>query len=133
MSSCKHVQIGAIGEDIATAYLMSLGYQILDRNWRVADTNKERKHMVRGEIDVIALRPEGDLVFCEVKTRTSKKYGDPLEAINKSKLHRITQLALAWQILHGCWGDPYEIDAIGIIMESENQYRIDHRVSVAQS
>lgn len=58
------------------------GYSILDRNYR----NRY------GEIDIIAKKGR-NLIFTEVKTRTNLKYGDPLEAINRSKVTRIKKVA----------------------------------------
>ena len=43
---------------------------LVDRNWRCD----------LGEVDLV-LRDGDDLVFCEVKTRSSAAYGHPLEAV----------------------------------------------------
>jgi Holliday junction resolvase-like predicted endonuclease len=51
-------KIGKLGEDIAAKYFAGLGYLILARN--------HREKM--DEIDIIARRPDGTLIFCEVKT-----------------------------------------------------------------
>ena len=59
----KHLQTGLLGEDLAAAYLHSIGYEIRGRNVRVG----------RDELDIIAWDPEDQvLVFAEVKTRTEK-------------------------------------------------------------
>lgn len=73
---------GRAGELIAQKYLENRGYTILEKNYR----NKY------GEIDLIASK-NNDLVFIEVKTRTGKEYGNPLEAVNKSKITRIRKIA----------------------------------------
>lgn len=67
-------EIGKSGEDIATKYLEELGYTIIERNF-VA---------MQGEIDIVA-RDKKELVFIEVKTRTSKEFGRPVDAVNISK------------------------------------------------
>ena len=56
-----HLQTGQTGEDIAAAFLESIGYRVIRRNVRVG---------LHDEIDIIAFDP-GDkvLVFCEVKAR----------------------------------------------------------------
>ena len=69
---------GFFGEDLATKYLISHGYQILDRNYRTKI----------GEIDIIAIQYEF-LVFVEVKTRTNIDYGYPCEAVNWKKQDKI--------------------------------------------
>lgn len=62
------------------------GYVVLERNWRCAGL---------GEIDVVAAR--GDvLVICEVKTRTSDRYGSPAHAVTPAKQARLRRLAVAW-------------------------------------
>lgn len=73
-------EIGKLGEDIATNYLIEKGYIILDRNFECR----------QGEIDIIA-KDEKEIVFIEVKTRTSNKYGTPSEAVNKIKQKHMLQ------------------------------------------
>jgi putative endonuclease len=58
---------------------------VLDRNWRCSG----------GEIDLVARRGP-TLVFCEVKTRTSTRYGEPFEAVTSAKQTRIRRLAARW-------------------------------------
>lgn len=67
-------QRGKIGEDMATEYLNKKGYKILERNFECR----------QGEIDIIALDKD-EIVFVEVKTRTSKKYGLAAEAVDENK------------------------------------------------
>ena len=52
------LEIGRIGEDIAQKYLSSLGFKILEQNWRWRNC----------EIDIIAIHQD-KIVFIEVKTR----------------------------------------------------------------
>ena len=75
-------QVGATGEDLAAAVLKKQGYQILERNYRTP----------LGEIDLIA-RHRGVLVFVEVKTRRSRKFGSPQEAVHPAKQERLRNLA----------------------------------------
>ncbi|MBR5155343.1 MAG: YraN family protein [Clostridia bacterium] len=73
---------GQCGEDTATNYLKKKGYKIIKRNYR----NKI------GEIDIIAKHKE-NLVFVEVKTRSSDKFGTPAEAVTYYKKQRIVNCA----------------------------------------
>ena len=66
-------ELGKSGEQEAARYLESHGLRILDRNWRSAD----------GEIDIVAVERQV-LVVCEVKSRTSVRYGSPLEAVSRA-------------------------------------------------
>jgi len=63
---------------IAAKFVSSLGYKIIDKNFRGKF----------GEIDIIA-KDGNSLVFIEVKKRISSKFGTPEEAITKTKLKRI--------------------------------------------
>lgn len=69
----KH-EIGKLGEDIAARYLEKIGYTIIERNF-VA---------IQGEIDMVA-KDKNEIVFIEVKTRTSKEFGRPVDAVNIPK------------------------------------------------
>lgn len=69
-------------EEAAGAYLESLGYRILERNYRCR----------RGEIDLIA-RDGAVLVFIEVKFRRGPAAGDPAEAVDARKRRRIVTAA----------------------------------------
>ncbi|WP_172633858.1 YraN family protein [Caldisericum exile] len=70
--------MGKEGEDLATKYLISRGFKILERNFRTPF----------GEIDIIAVK-DGKLHFIEVKTRSSENFGRGAEAVDKRKLSHI--------------------------------------------
>ena len=96
---------GRWGERFATGFLIDKGYKIID-------TNYSRKS---GEIDIVAVR--GNTIhFIEVKARSSIKYGQPLEAINRKKLKHIENTAQLYMVEKGYAGKyPMSIDAISII------------------
>ena len=90
-------EIGAMGEALAALELEKQGLEILDRNWSCR----------WGELDVVALdRSDGrrTAVFCEVKCRTGRNYGDPLESITRAKVRRLRQLAAEWMSQHSTAG-----------------------------
>jgi putative endonuclease len=96
--------IGRRGEFVAVEHLQSQGMVIVKRNWRCSV----------GEIDVIA--KDGDvLVFCEVKTRSSVRFGHPLEAVTAAKLDRIRRLARHYLHEHDIRRTPVRIDVIGVL------------------
>ncbi len=70
--------LGDFGEEMASKFLVENGYEILERNFTVKG----------GEIDIICM-DRGDLVFVEVKTRRSDKFGMPSEAIDRRKAEHI--------------------------------------------
>ena len=67
-------ELGNIGEQIAVEYLEENNYKILKRNF----------YCKQGEIDIIA-KDNQEIVFIEVKTRSSLDFGQPSEAVNKLK------------------------------------------------
>jgi putative endonuclease len=74
--------LGGHGETLAARWYVQHGYAIVERNWRVAE----------GEIDLVA-RGDRVLVFCEVKTRTSDRFGTAAEAVTAAKQRRLRRLA----------------------------------------
>jgi len=74
----NHNETGSTGEMMAAAYLQQQGFHILQQNWRHA----------RWEVDIIASR-EKVLHFIEVKTRRTKKFGHPEEAVSKKKIQNL--------------------------------------------
>lgn len=108
-------ELGARGEAIAARFLEHAGFTILERNWRCA----------QGEIDVVA-RIGRELVFVEVKTRSSIAFGHPLEAITAPKLARLRRLAAAWCQAHPVAYESIRIDAIGIIAPADGEVEVDH-------
>ncbi|HEX4489792.1 MAG TPA: YraN family protein [Acidimicrobiia bacterium] len=82
-------QLGNTGEDAAAAWYLARGYDVVDRNWRVRE----------GEIDLI-VRRASTLVFCEVKTRSSDRFGSPVEAVTSVKQRRLRKLAMLWLEAH---------------------------------
>ena len=79
----KTKTLGEKGEDIAAAFLEKKGYNILFRNYKCSF----------GEIDIIA-KHKKTLSFIEVKTRSTKKYGLPQEAVTSVKQAKISRVAL---------------------------------------
>ena len=74
--------LGDAGENFAANYLAQRGYKILARNFRIRSA----------EIDIIA-ELDGVIIFVEVKTRSSTKYGLPIEAVNFRKQQKIIEAA----------------------------------------
>lgn len=99
---------GRLGEEEAAKYMKARGYSIIEKNFRTPF----------GEIDLIAER-DGCLVFLEVKTRISERFGSPVSAITwakKKKVIRNCQYYLARRKM--LWG-PCRIDVIGIKLNTD--------------
>ncbi len=112
--------LGQAGERLAADYLEDHGISVIDNNWRCAS----------GEIDLVGLEGS-ELVIVEVKTRSSLRYGDPLEALTRAKLLRLRTLAVLWAREHQRAASPLRIDAVGIILDRTHLPRIEHLRGVA--
>jgi len=111
--------LGDYGERLAARFLEDHGLQVIDRNWRCA----------HGELDLVAR--DGDcLVFCEVKTRRSVRFGDPLEAVTGEKAVRLRRLAAAWLRAHDVHGARVRIDVVAILRPSSGPALLRHVVGV---
>lgn len=108
--------LGRRGEQAAADHLEGLGYRIVDRNWRCPI----------GELDIVALE-QRELVIVEVKTRTSRGFGDPLEGVDDRKLARLCVLAGAWRRAHpGMRARSTRIDLIGVLLPKHAEPTLDH-------
>jgi putative endonuclease len=77
--------LGADGEALAAQWYEDNGYEVLDRNWRRRE----------GEVDLIVRRGK-TVAFCEVKTRSSDRFGTGAESVLGAKQRRIRRLAARW-------------------------------------
>lgn len=96
------------GEEIASKYLQKQGYKIIDRNFRARNT----------ELDIVAIK-DRILVFIEVKTRTSDKFGTPLEQIAYFKLKSLIKAAEFYKLTHKNLPDEMRIDAVSVQYSSK--------------
>ncbi len=78
----QHIETGKTGEDLAAIYLKNIGYTILEQNWRYS----------RFEVDFIASKNQV-LHFVEVKTRKSRSFGLPEDAVTKKKIRNLMAAA----------------------------------------
>lgn len=105
MTTWTRAEIGALGEKLAVEHLTSLGLRVLARNWRCR----------YGELDVIATDPAArTVVFVEVKTRTSDRFGGVAQAVTPQKVRRLRRLAGMWLAGQtGSWTS-VRLDVIGV-------------------
>ncbi len=78
----KRLALGKLGEKVSVEYLKKQGYQIVHRNFRCR----------MGELDIIA-REKDILVFVEVRSRSTKRFGLPQESVGPAKQRKIRMLA----------------------------------------
>lgn len=100
--SDKH-QLGKWGEEKARIYLERKGVKILDANFRTP----------YGELDLIGME-DSQVVFFEVKTRSSEAFGFGEQSITKVKQQHLIDSAEAYIQEHPHLGEDWRIDAIVI-------------------
>jgi putative endonuclease len=107
--------LGAYGERVAATHLAEQGLVLLDRNWRCEE----------GELDLV-LRDGDVLVVCEVKTRTSTRYGTPHEAITDAKLERLHRLGQRWAAAHGVRPAGTRVDLVAVMRPRRGPAQVEH-------
>jgi len=101
----NRISTGRDGEQTAAIYLAQQGYTILRKNYR---------HK-RAEVDIIAQK--GNLlVFVEVKTRATNRYGFPEEAVKRKKEELMLTAAEAFIHATG-WQHESRFDIIAITLD----------------
>jgi len=111
----KRADTGKTGERLAARYLKRNGCRILARNYRAH----------RHEIDLIALEKRTDtVVFVEVKTRTSTRFGRPMEAVDADKRRFLRLAAQAWLLENGGAAQPCRFDVIEVLLPERTVNRI---------
>lgn len=107
--------LGRHGEDVAAAYLEQHGLVVLSRNWRCRD----------GELDVVATDSRR-LVVCEVKTRSSTRFGLPAEAVDGRKAARIRRIAQAWMSAYHVRWCEVRFDVLAVVVEPGRPPAVQH-------
>ncbi len=99
----RNQTLGRWGEETAARYLTARGYRILERNLRTP----------YGEIDLLA-RQGGQLVFVEVKTRTSRAFGYPEEAVTPRKQAHLLSAAQHYLQMHPEQPADWRVDVVAV-------------------
>ena len=103
------------GERLAAEHLARAGYRIVARNVRAGGV----------EIDVVAERP-GLVVFVEVKTRRTRGFGLPEEAVGPAKCARLVRGARAWLFEHASPGVRARFDVIAVEPDAAGRLCVRH-------
>ena len=109
--------LGQKGEEIAARFLARRGYRILERNART----------LLGEIDIVA-RKGAFIVFVEVKTRKSLRFGPPYLSVTHQKKLRLIRSARAYLSTERFGKTGWRIDVISIELDPGNESlnKIEH-------
>lgn len=114
----NNIVVGDIGEQAAADYLQDAGYHILERKYR----------QKIGEIDIIA-EFNNTVVFAEVKTRHSTRYGFPAEAVTYRKQQKIINTALCYLKQINQSNACCRFDVIEIFLAELNVVKCNHIIN----
>lgn len=73
-----HNELGVWGEAVAARFLQEKGYCVIERDWKSGHR----------DLDIIATVRD-TVVFVEVKTRSSRDFGEPEDAIDYAKIRNL--------------------------------------------
>ncbi len=108
------IELGKFGEELARDFLLEKGYEILAENYRTP----------LGEIDLV-VKEGNTIVFVEVRTRSSKIFGTPLESITPRKQERLIRLAIHFCVNYSLYSQNFRFDVIGIFT-NKYESKIEH-------
>lgn len=104
-----HQKFGEKGESQAVRYLKKNGYKILEQNYRTP----------LGEIDIIA-KEKDTIVFVEVKSRKSIRFGSPKWAVTAKKQRKISMVALYYLKTKKQTDAKARFDVVSVISNQDN-------------
>lgn len=112
--------LGRRGETLGAQYLKKKGYRLVERNYRTGE----------GEIDLVMLSPVSVLpfmlVFVEVKTRRTRRFGAAVESVTPVKIARIRQAAEHFLLEHEAFSEYHcRFDVLGIECRGAS-FHIEH-------
>ena len=109
----QHNELGDKGEKLAVDFLLKKGYTIRDTNWRFQ----------KAEVDIIAQKAD-ILAVVEVKTRSTKEFGNPQDFVSTKKIKLLVSAIDAYVI-----SKDLDVEVrfdIVAILKNKNKYTIEH-------
>ncbi|WP_276620076.1 YraN family protein [Syntrophomonas wolfei] len=110
-------ELGLWGEELAAQYLGKKGYKILERNF----------YTRYGELDLVCEKDD-NIVFVEVKTRRSTRFGSPEEAITPRKMGNMKKAAILYLKSSPRFFPEISFDVVSILVE-DGKSRINHIIN----
>ena len=108
----SRLELGNAGESLAQEILVREGYVIVTAKYRYA----------RGEIDLIGTE-HGILAFVEVKTRRSRAYGTPAEAVDRRKRSHLVAAARHFLYTRRIRDQQCRFDVLSIHLDAQERLR----------
>lgn len=108
--------IGNYGEDLAYKFLLSRNYKVLEKNYSNS----------LGEIDLICKKNDL-IIFVEVKSRLSDKFGIPCESVTHYKQHQILKVSLSYIKRFNLYNINFRYDIIELYFDTiHKKYKLRH-------
>ncbi|HEX2033240.1 MAG TPA: YraN family protein [Chloroflexota bacterium] len=108
-------RLGRIGEIAVAAYLERAGWKIVERNYRCP----------YGEIDIVGWDGR-TLVFVEVRTRSSDRFGTPEESITATKKAHMARCAIAYLGSQPAPPTDWRVDVVAVVLAKGRVVRLEH-------
>jgi len=121
----KNIELGILGEKIASDYLVSKNYKIITKNFR----------KTFGEIDIVAKSKNNTLTFFEVKTIEENNLGFlPEDQMTFSKIKKLKKICEYFalknkNLINEKQG--WQIDLITIILKKSGEKEIKHYENIS--
>lgn len=109
----EHNVLGRRGEEVAATFLERKGHRILERNWSRSGY----------EIDLIT-EEQGYIVFVEVKSRSSLKWGLPSDAVDRHRMKRMISAASLY-LKQNRIDLPARFDIVSLLRDG-NTWKVEH-------
>lgn len=112
--------VGKLGEDLAAEFLVRLGYQILNRNLRLA----------RYEIDIVALKAS-HITLIEVKTKASTSgLWQAEELLGAKKYQSLLKAAALYCKQYKAPQTRIKLELVTVSLDRENKAKIRHYIDI---
>ncbi|MFY0713521.1 YraN family protein [Seonamhaeicola sp. NFXS20] len=109
----QHNELGKKGEQLAVDFLIENGYNIIERNYRFD----------KAEVDIIA-KQKDTLAIIEVKTRSSKDFGNPQDFVKPKQIKNLVKAVDEYVTVNDLEVE-VRFDIIAIVKEKKG-YKIEH-------
>ena len=120
VSVSSHLELGRRGEELAAAYLLQAGYQIVAANFSLPVGRNRIGALINVEIDLVAYEGE-TLCFIEVKSRASDWFAPPEANVDRRKQRQIARAARAYRRMFDLVNAPYRYDVITVVLPAEKE------------
>jgi putative endonuclease len=110
----KHLLDGRLGERVACRHLLRLGFDVLVRRYQGRS----------GEIDLIAF-DAGILAFIEVKSRASRRFGEPFTYVDWEKKQKLRRTAEEFISAYDLGRYAYRFDIVSIVAPGTKNEQVE--------